>query len=275
MSIDLLKLYFREIEKFSLLPDKELVKLWREVKKGSGKAKQKIIEGNLRLVIPIARKYYRQGIDFLDLIEEGNLGLMKAIEKFDPKRGYQFSTYATYWIEQAVKRAVEMQTKTIRIPLHTWESLKNYLREWEKLHEKLGRYPTPAEIKKQLKLTSLKIKNIVNLLSFSSGVSSLSAPVTEDEDVSLEDVVAEKRKSEAPDYLISLIKLHSDVGLAIHQLQTKEAKIIRLRYGLTNGKTRTLEEVGKNLHLSRERIRQIEKRALQKLKHYAQRKGWL
>lgn len=275
MSVDLLKLYFREIEKFPPLEEKELVKLWRETKKGSGTAKRKLIEGNLRLVIPLAKKHYRPGVDFLDLIEEGNLGLIKAIERFEPKRGYHFSTYATYWIEQAIKRSVEVQTKTIRIPVHTWEALKKYLREWEKLHLKLGRYPTVEEMQKQLNLTTRKIKNIINLLAFSSGMSSLNQPVSEDEETSLEEIISEKKPTEAPDYLISLLKLHADINSALEILDEKEKKIIRLRYGLADGKNRTLEEVGKILKISRERVRQLEKRTLEKLKHYAQRKGWL
>mgnify|MGYP001041903141 CR=1 FL=1 len=275
MSIDLVKLYFREIEKFPLLDYKELLSLWRRAKRGNSIAKRKIIEGNLRLVIPIVKKYYRPGIDFLDLIEEGNLGLMHAIEKFNPRKGFRFSTYATYWIEQAVKRAIEVQTKTIRIPIHTWESLRKYLREWENLHEKFGRYPTVEEMKQKLHLTTRKIRNIINLLSFSSELASLSAPLREDEETSLEDIISETKKEEAPDYLISLIKLHADIDTAIHQLQDKEAKIIRYRYGLLDGKNRTLEAVGKILGLSRERVRQLEKRALEKLKRYAQRKRWL
>jgi len=275
MSIDLLKLYFREIEKLPLLGEEELVKLWCEVKRGSGRAKRKLIEGNLRLVVPIAKKYYRPGVDFLDLIEEGNLGLIKAIERFEPKRGYRFSTYATYWIEQAIKRSVEIQTKTIRIPVHTWEALKKYLREWEKLHLKLGRYPTIEEMKKQLNLTTRKIRNIVNIIAFSSGMSSLDQPVSEDEETSLEETISEKNPTEAPDYLISLLKLHADINTAMQILLEKEKKIIRLRYGLEDGKNRTLEEVGKILKISRERVRQLEKRTLEKLKHYAQRKGWL
>ncbi|HCJ66965.1 MAG TPA: RNA polymerase subunit sigma [Elusimicrobia bacterium] len=275
MSVDLLKLYFREIEKFPPLSEEELVKLWQETKKGSKNAKRKLIEGNLRLVIPIAKKYYHSGIDFLDLIEEGNLGLMKAIERFEPKRGYRFSTYATYWIEQAIKRSVEVQTKTIRIPIHTWEALKKYLREWEKLHSKLGRHPTILEMQKQLHLTARKIKNIVNLLAFSSGMSSLDQPISEDEETSLEDVISEKKPTDAPDHLISLLKLHADINTAMQILQEKEKRIIRLRYGLEDGSTRTLEEVGKILKISRERVRQLEKRTLEKLKHYAQRKGWL
>lgn len=270
-----MKLYFREIDKFNLLPDEEMAQLWQKAKRGSGEAKRKIIEGNLRLVVPTAKKYYRPGIDFLDLIEEGNLGLIKAIERFDPKRGYRFSTYATYWIEQAIKRAVEVQTKTIRIPIHTWETLRKYLRESKRLHEKLGRSPTVEEMKKQLKLTSRKTKNIINLLSFSSGISSLDQPIGEDADTFLEDIVSAKKPSEAPDYLISLLKLHTDIAGAVQSLEKKETKIIRLRYGLEDNKIRTLEEVGKILKLSRERVRQLEKRAVEKLKHYAQRKGWL
>lgn len=275
MSIDLIKLYFREIAKFSSLSEEELVKLWKEVKKGSGEAKRKLIEGNLRLVIPLAKKYYHPGIDFLDLIEEGNLGLIKAIERFEPKRGYRFSTYATYWIEQAIKRSVEVQTKTIRIPVHTWETLKKYLREWEKLHVKLGRYPTTEEMKKQLNLTTRKIKNIINLLAFSSGMSSLDQPLSEDGETSLEEVISAENPADAPDYLISLLKLHADINLAMQILQEKERKILSARYGMDDGKPHTLEEVGKKLKISRERVRQLEKRALEKLKHYTQRKGWL
>ncbi len=275
MSIDLIKLYFREIEKFPSLREEELVKLWQETKKGSKNAKRKLIEGNLRLVIPLAKKYYHPGIDFLDLIEEGNLGLIKAIERFEPKRGYRFSTYATYWIEQAIKRSVEVQTKTIRIPVHTWETLKKYLREWEKLHVKLGRYPTTEEMKKQLNLTTRKIKNIINLLAFSSGMSSLDQPLSEDEETSLEEVVSVENPADAPDYLISLLKLHADINLAMQILQEKERKILSARYGMDDGKNHTLEEVGKKLKISRERVRQLEKRALEKLKHYTQRKGWL
>jgi RNA polymerase sigma factor (sigma-70 family) len=270
-SLDAVSLYFRAIKDFPELSREAFNTLWHRANKGDKTAKQELVERNLRLVIPIAKKYYRPGLDFLDIIEEGNLGLMHAIDKFDPKKGFRFSTYGAYWIEQSIRRAIDEQSKTIRIPPHAWEALRRWLREWDSLHGQLGRDPTLTEMASRLHLSARQVKGILDAAEAARGIGSLEAPLDDDENLTVKDVISDDELY-APDRLISLFKLHDELDVALSQLPLRERQILEMRFGL-NGENQTLEEVGKKLRVSRERIRQLEKRGLERLRRLAQRMG--
>jgi RNA polymerase primary sigma factor len=264
--------YFKSIQKLSQAPREEMHALWKKAKKGDHEAKKRIMEMNLRLVVPIAKKYHRADIEFLDLIEEGNLGLLHAIDKFDPGKGYRFSTYASYWIEQSIRRAVEEQSKTIRIPPHAWEALRRWLKEWDHLHGQLGRDPTLAEMAKRMHLTARQVRGVLDAAEAAKGIGSLETPLEAEENITVEDMLSESEAS-SPENLISVLKLHDELGEALNEIGDREKLILELRYGLTGKNPMTLEEVGKKLKLSRERIRQIEERALLRLRRVANRMG--
>jgi RNA polymerase sigma factor (sigma-70 family) len=270
-SLDAVSLYFRAIKDFPELSREAFNTLWHRANKGDRAAKKELVERNLRLVIPIAKKYYRPGLDFLDIIEEGNLGLMHAIDKFDPKKGFRFSTYGAYWIEQSIRRAIDEQSKTIRIPPHAWEALRRWLREWDTLHGQLGRDPTLTEMASRLHLSARQVKGILDAAEAARGIGSLEAPLDDDENLTVKDVISDDELY-APDRLISLFKLHDELDVALSQLPLRERQILELRFGLS-GENQTLEEVGKKLRVSRERIRQLEKRGLERLRRLAQRMG--
>jgi RNA polymerase sigma factor (sigma-70 family) len=270
-SLDAVSLYFRAIKDFPELSREAFNTLWHRANKGDKAAKKELVERNLRLVIPIAKKYYRPGLDFLDIIEEGNLGLMHAIDKFDPKKGFRFSTYGAYWIEQSIRRAIDEQSKTIRIPPHAWEALRRWLREWDALHGQLGRDPTLSEMATRLHLSARQVKGILDAAEAARGIGSLEAPLDDDENLTVKDVISDDELY-APDRLISLFKLHDELDVALSQLPLRERQILEMRFGL-NGENQTLEEVGKKLRVSRERIRQLEKRGLERLRRLAQRMG--
>jgi RNA polymerase sigma factor (sigma-70 family) len=270
-SLDAVSLYFRAIKDFPELSREAFNTLWHRANKGDRDAKKELVERNLRLVIPIAKKYYRPGLDFLDIIEEGNLGLMHAIDKFDPKKGFRFSTYGAYWIEQSIRRAIDEQSKTIRIPPHAWEALRRWLREWDRLHGQLGRDPTLSEMAQRLHLSARQVKGILDAAEAARGIGSLEAPLDDDENLTVKDVISDDELY-APDRLISLFKLHDELDVALSQLPLRERQILEMRFGL-NGENQTLEEVGKKLRVSRERIRQLEKRGLERLRRLAQRMG--
>jgi RNA polymerase sigma factor (sigma-70 family) len=270
-SLDAVSLYFRAIKDFPELSREAFNTLWHRANKGDKAAKKELVERNLRLVIPIAKKYFRPGLDFLDIIEEGNLGLMHAIDKFDPKKGFRFSTYGAYWIEQSIRRAIDEQSKTIRIPPHAWEALRRWLREWDKLHGQLGRDPTLTEMAARLHLSARQVKGILDAAEAARGIGSLEAPLDDDENLTVKDVISDDELY-APDRLISLFKLHDELDVALSQLPLRERQILEMRFGL-NGENQTLEEVGKKLRVSRERIRQLEKRGLERLRRLAQRMG--
>ena len=270
-SLDAVSLYFRAIKDFPELSREAFNTLWRRANKGDKAAKKELVERNLRLVIPIAKKYYRPGLDFLDIIEEGNLGLMHAIDKFDPTKGFRFSTYGAYWIEQSIRRAIDEQSKTIRIPPHAWEALRRWLREWDRLHGQFGRDPTLQEMAQKLHLSARQVKGILDAAEAARGIGSLEAPLDDDENLTVKDVIPDNAQH-APDRLISVFKLHDELDVAMSQLPLRERQILELRFGL-NGENQTLEEVGKKLKVSRERIRQLEKRGLERLRRLAQRMG--
>ncbi len=265
-SLDSVKLYFRKIRKIPLICKEEFKILCKKVKAGDGKARKRMIEGNLRLVISLAKKFNGKGLSFLDLVEEGNLGLIRAVEKFDFKRGFKFSTYAIWWINQAMKRAVENQTKTIRIPIHTLETIKKWVRSWDELHYEFGRNPSWKEMSKKLHFPIEKIKKIVEATEVSQSVGSLDAPLDEEMGLFLKDVIKDTARSSSPEMILSALKLNQQMDDAFKKLNEKQAQVIQLRYGLDGGGNRTLQEIGKKMHLSRERIRQIEKVALERLR---------
>lgn len=271
-SLDSVTLYFHGVRRLQDVSKDDVASLWQLAKKGDRKAKKRIIEMNLRLVVPIAKKYYRTGVDFLDLIEEGNLGLMHAVDKFDPQRGFRFSTYAAYWIEQAVRRAYDEQSKTIRIPPHALEALRKWLREWDRMSAGLGRSPTLDEMGKKLKLSVRQIKSIIDAHEAAKSVGSLDTPLDEDENLFIRDIVAD-RTSQGPDEVFSYLRVRDDLARALAQVASRERNILHMRFGLTGRDPMTLEEVGKKLRLSRERVRQLEERALARLRRAAHRMG--
>jgi len=264
--------YFKSIQRLSQAAREEMHALWKKAKRGDGESKKRIVEMNLRLVVPIAKKYHRSDIEFLDLVEEGNLGLMHAIDKFDPRKGYRFSTYASYWIEQSIRRAVEEQSKTIRIPPHAWEALRRWLKEWDHLHGQLGRDPTLAEMARRMHLTARQVRGVLDAAEAAKGIGSLETPLEAEENITVEDMLSES-SSQSPENLIAVLKLHDELSEALNEIGAREKMILELRYGLTGKNPMTLEEVGKRLKLSRERIRQIEERALLRLRRVASRMG--
>ena len=252
----------------------DMHELWQRAKRGDRRAKKRIMELNLRLVIPTAKRYHRPGTDLMDLIEEGNLGLLHAIDKFDPRKGYRFSTYATYWIEQYIRRAVEEQTGTIRIPPHAWESLRQWLKKWDILQGQLGREPTLAEMAKELQWSARQVKAVMEAAEAAKGIGSLGASIdnSEDGDITLEDTIMDT-EANSPDNLLSMLRLNDEFGAALKQIGDRERTILEYRYGLTGKKPMTLEEIGQTMTLSRERVRQIEERAILRLRRVTQRMG--
>jgi len=267
---DPVQLYFKEIKEMEVLSREELDALWQKACRGDKKTQRRLVEANLRLVIPIAKKFFRHGLDFLDLIEEGNMGLIRAVEKFDPSKNIHFSTYATYWIDQAVRRAVEEQAKTIRIPPHVWDALSRWIKNWKYLQEKLGRNPTLAEMAKRLKLSIKQIEGIVRASRVSQGTSSLESPIDEEGNIFIRDIISDK-KSASPETTSELLRQNDDLDIAINHLPPREKSIVLMRFGLQGHQQLSLEKLGKKLKLSRERVRQLEERAIQRLKSIALR----
>lgn len=260
--------YFAEIERLPEPTKEGLEALWKKAKKGSRAAKKKLAEFNLKLVLPVARRYLRRNIALLDLIEEGNIGLMKAIEKFDPKKKVKFSTYAMYWIDQRIRKAVKEHSRTIRIPPHTWDSLRKWIKNWEQLRSNLGRSPTLTEMTQKLRISPKQGMDLMNTIEISHGLSSLDTPIDENGELFMKDVISDKT-SQTPDVLIGALRFKDDLGQALNKMNPRNSKILKLRYGLGGTKKLTLDEVGKKMKISRERVRQIEKRALYQLKWIA------
>ncbi len=260
---DPVKMYLKDIGKVPLLSSEEEVELARRMLEGDEEAKRKLSEANLRLVVSIAKRYVGRGMLFLDLIQEGNMGLMKAVEKFDPSKGFKFSTYATWWIRQAITRAIADQARTIRIPVHMVETINRQVRTQRILLQELGREPTSAEIGERMGISAEKVEEIQKI---AQDPVSLETPIGEEEDSHLSDFI-EDNKSVAPSDVAAQTMLREQLIAALHKLTPREEKVIRLRYGLDDGKQRTLEEVGKEFNVTRERIRQIEAKALRKLRN--------
>ena len=260
---DPVKMYLKDIGKVPLLSTEEEAELAKRMLDGDEDAKQKLSEANLRLVVSIAKRYVGRGMLFLDLIQEGNLGLMKAVEKFDYTKGFKFSTYATWWIRQAITRAIADQARTIRIPVHMVETINRQVRAQRALLQELGREPTPEEIGEYMGIPAEKV---VEIQKIAQDPVSLETPIGEEEDSHLVDFI-EDTKTVAPSEMAAQSMLREQLIAALHKLTPREEKVIRLRYGLDDGRTRTLEEVGKEFNVTRERIRQIEAKALRKLRN--------
>ncbi len=265
---DPVRMYLREIGKVDLLTKEQEVSLAQRIEKGSSSARAVLIESNLRLVVSIAKKYIGRGLTFLDLIQEGNQGLMRAVEKFDWRRGFKFSTYATWWIRQAITRAIADQARTIRIPVHMVETMNRVFKASRELSQELGRDPVTKEIAKRVELPEEKINEIFRI---SQDTTSLAAPVGDDEDSFLGDFI-EDITSPSPYEETSKELLKESVNDVLHTLDEREAKVLALRFGLESQSPKTLEEVGKVFGVTRERIRQIEAKALRKLRHPSRRK---
>ena len=260
---DPVRMYLKEIGKVSLLSTEEEVELAMLMAEGDKDAKRKMAEANLRLVVSIAKRYVGRGMLFLDLIQEGNLGLIKAVEKFDYTKGYKFSTYATWWIRQAITRAIADQARTIRIPVHMVETINKVMRISRQLLQELGHDPTPEEIAEDMGVPVEKVREI---LKIAQEPVSLETPIGEEEDSHLGDFIPDEDASE-PAEAASFMMLKEQLAEVLGTLTPREEKVLRLRFGIEDGKTRTLEEVGKEFKVTRERIRQIEAKALRKLRH--------
>ena len=260
---DPVRMYLREIGKIPLLTYEEEIDLAEKVLKGDEEAKQKLAESNLRLVVSIAKKYVGRGMLFLDLIQEGNMGLIKAVEKFDYTKGYKFSTYATWWIRQAITRAIADQARTIRIPVHMVETINRLIRTSRHLLQQLGREPTPEEIAKEM---DMSVEKVMEIQKIAQDPVSLETPIGEEDDSHLGDFIQDE-DSPAPHDAASYTLLREQLEEVMNTLTPREAKVLKLRFGLEDGKARTLEEVGKEFDVTRERIRQIEAKALRKLRH--------
>ncbi|HOC07854.1 MAG TPA: RNA polymerase sigma factor RpoD [Candidatus Woesebacteria bacterium] len=266
---DPVRMYLKEIGRIPLLTREEEIRLAQKVEAGSEKAKKDLIDANLRLVVSIAKKYIGRGMTFLDLIQEGNKGLIRAVEKYDWTKGFKFSTYATWWIRQAITRSIADQARTIRIPVHMVETINKLMRTSRRLMQELGREPTPEEIGEKMDLEPEKIRAI---LKISQNTTSLEMPVGDGEDDStLGDFIADD-KQVSPYDSTSKQMLTENVEEVLKALSDREAKVLRMRFGLAGNRTMTLEEVGREFGVTRERIRQIEAKALRKLKHPSRRK---
>ena len=260
---DPVRMYLREIGKIPLLTFEQELDLAQKILEGDEEAKQKLSESNLRLVVSIAKKYVGRGMLFLDLIQEGNMGLIKAVEKFDYTKGFKFSTYATWWIRQAITRAIADQARTIRIPVHMVETINKLIRTSRNLLQQLGREPTPEEIAQEMEIP---VEKVAEIQKIAQDPVSLETPIGEEEDSHLGDFIQDE-DSPAPHDAASYTLLKEQLEEVMSTLTPREAKVLKLRFGLEDGKSRTLEEVGREFNVTRERIRQIEAKALRKLRH--------
>ena len=260
---DPVRMYLKEIGKVPLLSPDEEIELAKKIELGDEEAKKKLAESNLRLVVSIAKRYAGRGMQLLDLIQEGNLGLIKAVEKFDYRKGYKFSTYATWWIRQAITRAIADQARTIRIPVHMVETINRLVRTQRQLVQKLGREATPEELARELDMPVDRVREIMKI---SQDPVSLETPIGEEEDSHLGDFIQDDNV-EVPADAATYTLLHEQLMEVLSTLTEREQKVLRLRFGLDDGRPRTLEEVGRQFNVTRERIRQIEAKALRKLRH--------
>ncbi len=260
---DPVRMYLKEIGKVPLLNAAQEIEIAKRMADGDQEAKQQLAEANLRLVVSVAKRYVGRGMLFLDLIQEGNLGLIKAVEKFDYRKGYKFSTYATWWIRQAITRAIADQARTIRIPVHMVETINKLIRVNRQLLQEFGREPRPDEIAAEMGITEEKVREIIKV---AQEPVSLETPIGEEEDSHLGDFIKDE-DAPAPDDMASFTLLKEQLIEVLDTLTSREKQVLRLRFGLDDGKARTLEEVGREFNVTRERIRQIEAKALRKLRH--------
>ncbi|MFR5633120.1 MAG: RNA polymerase sigma factor RpoD [Monoglobales bacterium] len=260
---DPIRMYLKEIGKIPLLSTDEEIELAKRMENGDEEARKRLAEANLRLVVSIAKRYVGRGMQFLDLIQEGNLGLIKAVEKFDYRKGYKFSTYATWWIRQAITRAIADQARTIRIPVHMVETINRLIRASRQMVQELGREPTPEELARKLDMPVERVREIKKI---SQDPVSLETPIGEEEDSHLGDFIQDDNVM-VPAEQAAFTLLHEQLMESLETLSEREQQVLRLRFGLDDGRPRTLEEVGRVFHVTRERIRQIEAKALRKLRH--------
>ena len=265
--------YFKNLGKLAKEIDREeMARLWKRVKRGDREAKQRVMEMHLRLVIPTAKRFLRPGIELMDLVEEGNLGLMQAIERFDVQKGYRFSTYAIYWIEQYIRRYIEEQSGSIKIPSHAWGKLKKWFRAWNELKEANGRDPSLREMAEELDLTARQVKTIVDTLDAAQGVDSLTALVREEDEMTLEEMISDDGKGNPHDAFVNN-ENQANLRENLDNLDERDRTVIVLRYGLDDNTPKTLGEVAQTMGLSRERVRQIEERAIRTLRQAALKAG--
>lgn len=260
---DPVRMYLKEIGKVPLLTSEEEIELAKRMELGDGEARKRLAEANLRLVVSIAKRYVGRGMQFLDLIQEGNLGLIKAVEKFDYTKGYKFSTYATWWIRQAITRSIADQARTIRIPVHMVETINRLIRVSRQLLQELGREPQPEEVAQCMEISVERVREIMKI---SQEPVSLETPIGEEEDSHLGDFIQDDHVA-VPADAATFTLLHEQLMEVLETLTDREQKVLKLRFGLNDGRPRTLEEVGKEFKVTRERIRQIEAKALRKLRH--------
>lgn len=260
---DPVRMYLKEIGKVPLLSSEEEIELAKRMEMGDEEAKKRLAEANLRLVVSIAKRYVGRGMQFLDLIQEGNLGLIKAVEKYDYSKGFKFSTYATWWIRQAITRSIADQARTIRIPVHMVETINRLVRTSRQLLQELGREPYPEEVAEKLEMPVERVREIMKI---SQDPVSLETPIGEEEDSHLGDFIQDEHV-QVPVDAATFTLLHEQLMEVLDTLTDREQKVLRLRFGLDDGRPRTLEEVGKEFNVTRERIRQIEAKALRKLRH--------
>jgi RNA polymerase primary sigma factor len=260
---DPVRMYLKEIGRVPLLKAEQEMDLAQRIEMGEDEAKRQLVEANLRLVVSIAKRYVGRGMLFLDLIQEGNLGLMKAVEKFDYRKGFKFSTYATWWIRQAITRAIADQARTIRIPVHMVETINKLSRIQRSLLQTLGREPTPLEVAEEM---DIPVERVIEIMKVAQEPVSLETPIGEEDDSHLGDFITDE-DAESPEESASFVLLREHLDGILNTLTDREEKVLRLRFGLNDGRPRTLEEVGQEFGVTRERIRQIEAKALRKLRH--------
>lgn len=272
-NVDITNEYFKKIGSLVKEIDrKQEATLWKRVKKGNKDARDKLMQMHLRLVIPTAKRFLRPGVELMDLIEEGNLGLLQAIKKFDYKLGYRFSTYAIHWIEQFIRRAVEEQGNTIKIPAHAWENLRAWGKAWDKLKTKYNREPTLKEMSVELKISARQVRSILDTLNAAYSIDSLSTNITEEEGLTLEDTITDDGKGD-PDDLFSASSDNKELVKILSQIPPRDKQVLLLRYGVLSEEPYTLAEVAKKLKISRERVRQIEERAVRQVRKQAEVSG--